>query len=109
VVIKETTVFQTSVAFKEALAAYAQAHDISVADVVRTAVAAHIDYDIASEPPSERVRKYATKAERDKEMRRRAKERRDNERAIVEAVRRGERIEAIQAMAASLKGKVIAE
>lgn len=101
--IKDTVVFQASEEFNEALAEFAQNNDRSKANVIREAVAAFINYDLSAEPKTERRRKYASKEERDAAMKLRAKERRDTTRAILQAIERGERDEAIRAMAASLK------
>ena len=96
-------VFQLSEEFKEAIAQFAHNGNTSASDVVRNAVALHIGYDLEGEEQPERRRKYATVAERNAAMKERAKRRRDEQREILEAIRRGERLEAIQAMAASLR------
>ena len=102
---KDTQVFQLSDSFKDHLATWAQTNNRSVSDVIREAVAQFTDYDLEGEPETERRRKYATLQERNDAMKARAKERRDIQRELVEAIRRGEKIEAIEALAASLKRK----
>lgn len=55
---RDQIVLQASSAFKEALAAYAQANDQSLAEVIRQAVASAIGYDMATDPKTIRTTKY---------------------------------------------------
>lgn len=75
---------QASDAFKEALGKYAQAHGLSMAEVIRRGVAVMINYDLASEPPrATGGRKiYASAEERAKAALERAKVRREIEKQI---------------------------
>lgn len=79
---------QASEAFKEALAAWAQKNDVSMADVIRRSVAAHIGYDLAAEPATRRGgRIYATEAERKEAQKVREKQRREINKAIMAALK----------------------
>lgn len=102
---KDTIVFQTTDTFKEEIATYAQNAGVSVAEVIRRAVAEYINYDLDGEPSVERRRKYATIEERNAAMRQRAKDRRRDEREILEAWRRAQREGDIAAIRESLAAK----
>ena len=102
---KETIVFQLSDDFKEVIATKAQEDQISVGELIRRVMAEALEYDLADEPSTERRRKYATVAERNKAMRERAKVRRAEERELLEALRRADRDEDIKALRDSLKKK----
>jgi hypothetical protein len=67
IVGKTTILLQSTTAFKEALATYAQEHNVSVALVVREAVANVIGYDLTQESVQQRDgrKKYATAIERE--------------------------------------------
>ncbi len=96
---KESVVFFTSETLAEIIKATAQERDMSASALVNQAVAVFLDYDLDAEPRTMRAHKYANKAERDKAMRERAKEKRQKTKAMMDAIKRGETQEAIMALA----------
>lgn len=102
---REAIPFFASEAMAEALAQRAQDDGISRSELVRRACAAFIDYDLEAEPKTERARKYANKAERDKAQRERAKVQRQKTHDLMEAVRKGAKESDILAIARSMSGK----
>lgn len=99
---KTGVVVLLSDAMIEALDGEAKKQKVSRSELVRAAVADFIAYDLDAEPATVKRSKYATKEERDAEMRRRAKERRDVTRAVVNAMRAGADEETLRKIAAPL-------
>lgn len=60
---RDQIVIHASDAFKDALGRWASAHDATMSEVIREAVAKHIGYDISREPARSRRPKYATEEE----------------------------------------------
>jgi len=95
----ETVMFTCSSDLKEALGAYAARNQSSMADVVRQAVAAYIDYDLdQEEKPTRRGTKYANPEERKKAMLQRAKARRQLASQLVAAYDAEEKKRVMEAM-----------
>lgn len=82
---------------------YAAAHDMSVSEVARLAIAAYTGYDLDAEPKTQRRTKYANATERANATKERAKRKRDLQRDLTAAIERGDRMEDIRALAASIK------
>ncbi len=92
---------------KDALGEYANAHDLSIADCARQAIAQFIDYDLASEEKEAsgsrgRPRVYESKEARRAAARERSKEKRVLTRQLLEAHREQARADEIARMEASL-------
>lgn len=88
---------------EEALTAYATDNgNVSRSEVARKAIAAYIGYDLEGEAPTARRTKYATPAEREKARKDAAKKRRDDQKALAEAVKAFQLTHDIAALAASL-------
>ena len=60
---KDQIVLHASTGFKDRLGEYAAEHGTSMADVIRTAVAERIGYDLGKDPARSRTPKYATPEE----------------------------------------------
>lgn len=74
---RTTIIMQSSFEFKEAVATYAQRNNVSVAEVIREAVAAVIGYDLSKDSISSgRPRTYANAEERKKAQSDRQKKKR---------------------------------
>lgn len=87
---RDQIVLQASEALKEALQQYAQDNDVSMAEVIRRAVANEIGYDYAGEEKPRRAgRKYANEEERKQANLDRAKIKRQIQKEINEAVMSG--------------------
>jgi len=104
-VTSKTIMFNVSEPFETAIDAFVGDANIARALMVREAVAAHIGYDLASEPPSTRRSKYASKEERLAAQKARAKRRRQITSQLMKAYEEGETEEAIRALIASLKAE----
>lgn len=91
---REQIVIQASEALKEALAEYAQQSNVSMAQVIREAVSTRIGYDLASEPKTMRTTRYNSPAERKVAALERAKVKRHLDKAIREALAKGDMVEA---------------
>lgn len=102
---KESNIVLMSEAMTEAVATYAQEHDMSKSELMRTAIAQYIDYDLDADPKVERTRKYANKAERDRAQRNRAKAKRQTTAELMRAIKAGRTNDDILAIARSLLGK----
>lgn len=88
---------------EKALSARAEALKISRSEVARRAIASACEYDLASEAPTPRRKKYSTPAEAEAARKAASKARRDDERALKEAVARFRKNQDIEALAASLR------
>lgn len=93
---------------EDALDAFAQANDQSRSEVARNAIAMWIGYNLADEAPTARRTKYATPAEREAARKAAAKKRRDDQKALLEAVARFQQTQDIAALAASLSPEMAA-
>lgn len=89
---RDQIVLQASESFKEALAKYAQSNGMSMAELIRRAVAKEIEYDLSAEPVRSGGghRKYASPEERAKAALERAKRRRNLEKQIRDAIDAGD-------------------
>lgn len=79
-----SVMFHLSEPLKDTLGLYAQAHHKSISEVIREAVARHIDYDLSQDKRTRRT-KYATPQERESAKNLRARERRSLARKLVNA------------------------
>lgn len=98
---RDQIVLQASEALKEALAEYAQANNTSMAQVIREAVSERIGYDLAKEPATQRTTRYASPEERKAAALERAKVKRQLEKQIREALKKGD-VERAQELAKDL-------
>ena len=99
---KDQIVLQASEQFKEALQTYAQINEISMAALIREAVADRIGYDLASDPKIERTRKYANADERKKAGLERARRERLRNKRMLQALKDGDHEEAARLAQADL-------
>lgn len=93
---------------EEALSAYATERNLSRSEVARQAIATFVGYDLEGEAPTQRRTKYATPAEREAARKAAAKARRDDQKALLEAVKRFQATQDIAALAASLSPEMAA-
>ncbi len=91
---RDQIVIQASTALKEALAEYAQQRNVSMAQVIRESISRRIDYDLAGEPKTMRTTRYPNPAARKAAALERAKRTRARDKAILAALKRGDRDEA---------------
>lgn len=108
---KTTLVVPISTVQKDATGVYAQSHDMSVARLVREAIAAYIGYDLTQEQGTTgkrgRPAKYTNDEDRKQAARRRSSERYDLIRRLKEDHQRLEREKAAAALQASLDRRAL--
>lgn len=94
--------------FKEHLSAHATKQDLSISDFVRTCVAQATGYNLAGDKEMQehgRPRKYGTEEERKEAARKRAADKRDREKAILDVVMREHRLEGAEALETWLRNR----
>jgi beta-phosphoglucomutase-like phosphatase (HAD superfamily) len=87
--------------FKQHLTEYAAKVDMSISDLVRTCVATATGYNLAGDTEMQehgRPRKYDTDEERKEAARKRAEEKRDKNKVILDMVMKANRIEGAAAL-----------
>lgn len=96
---KPTILFQTSQAFKDKIGEYANQHNMSMAAVIREAIAAKIDYDLSKDVEVlGRPKRYATDDDRKAAQRDRARVDRDTMKKLLALYQREQREKDAQAL-----------
>ncbi len=96
--------------FKDAVAAYAFKNNLTMSDVVRNSVADVIGYDLSGDDALEgrgRPTEYANDKQRKDAANRRARERAELHRKLVDLIMEKERIEGVEALEKYLKDRGI--
>lgn len=91
--------------FKEALAEYAQRNRVSVAIVIREAVARQVGYDLANEDNADGRKRYASAEERKKAQAQRQRDERKEVRKLLEVLAREQRLQDALVIENSLRAK----
>jgi hypothetical protein len=94
--------FQIGDNLKTALDQYCGKHNVSRASVIRTAIAKYIEFDLANEVRPDRKRLYENTEARVAAQRERNREQRAAMRQLLEAVRRGDKLEELKHLARTL-------
>jgi hypothetical protein len=99
----EKIMFSLSEQLRDALGEFATKNSLSIAEVIRTAVAEHIEYDLNGEETApRRGNKYATADERKLAQKGRAKEKRQLVASLIAAARKQDHEAAIKALEESV-------
>lgn len=104
--IKETVMVHMTHRMKEALGAYTTAHQVSMQEFIRQLIAPAIKYDYAGEKKVTSAyspRKYNSAQEREDAQKKRAKEKRELERRLMDEYKAAQKAKAIKALEGSLK------
>lgn len=91
--------------FKNAVGEYAQQHNVSVALLIRDAVAKYIKYDFDEEKTTDRRRKYASAEDRKEAQRQRQKQERAEVNKLLALLKHEQHVESVQAIRNSLERK----
>lgn len=102
---RKQMLFVCSEEFKEALGEYAAKHKLSESEVARLAISTFIGYDASNETFVDKRKKYFTTEERVEAQRNRMRERRAEEKKLLEAIEHEEHLRNILAIEMSVERK----